>query len=162
MFYKRVLRGKLPKLKVEVDTTKGEAAREATIQKGSCRPFSKQFSVGEEVVSMTTGRWDKPAIVIEVRPPGLSYRVQTPDGSVYLRNRKFLKKRIAYPAASRESGELADTAARGILVEPVARQQETAAVPTARRSNRIRQHSNQEVRFTDSHSEKSKFKSNHV
>ena len=56
-----------------------------------------QFSVGECVVIQdpTSKLWDTKAKVESIRDSGRSYWLITDEGSVYLRNRKFLKKQPA-------------------------------------------------------------------
>ena len=102
LFFRRQVRGELPKLRTEFNVKAGEAQREATrknlLEKGATGRWSKPLVVGQPVwiqsgVGTKHPRWDIEAVIIEVRELGLSYTCVGRDGTRYLRNRRFLKPR---------------------------------------------------------------------
>ena len=102
LFFRRQVRGELPKLRTKFDVQAGEAQREATrrdlLEKGAKGRYSKPLEVGQPVwiqagVGTKHPRWDIEAVITEVRELGLSYLCTGRDGSKYLRNRRFLKPR---------------------------------------------------------------------
>ena len=98
LFYNRRLRGELPALKVHVNkdelVEERQRSREKYLSTGTRKPARGQFSVGEKVLvqDAVSKLWAIQATVESIRDSGRSYWVITPEGSAYLRNRKFLKK----------------------------------------------------------------------
>ena len=71
-----------------------QKCRDKYLTQGSHRAVWSQFAVGDRVWAQDTHtkRWDIEATVQSIRDSGRSYWIVTPEGGMYLRNRKYLAK----------------------------------------------------------------------
>ena len=123
-----------------------QRSREKYLSTGTRRPARGQFSVGEKVVvqDALSKQWTVQATMESVRDIGRSYWVITPEGAVYLRNRKFLKKcaddNMNEEAGMRASGDRS--------ADPMS--ESTTERPEPRRSMRLQSQSRSSERTSSS------------
>ena len=92
LFFGRSLRTRFPHVETEMTLQEAETKRELSMLSDP-QPESK-FKVGDRVIvqNLKTKRWTEFGEIIEIRSTEQSYHIKFDDGSIKLRNARFIKK----------------------------------------------------------------------